>query len=195
MQSLRAVPRSIKSRARNSPRRLDGFVDRCLRGLDRRSEVAPGDVPILIRREDATGAFVHPSLDVLPGRTAYVAPLAFVPDRTLAQSQEGFRLVRPDEDSDGVEWARFRTGHRYRNPIEGQIDDEKGPGEPGGGADPNGAIRAGFTRLAYRPTAPTRSAVSFARSDPRFSMGFQFSSIPEGESARAGSSEITSALR
>jgi hypothetical protein len=53
-----------------------------------------------------------------------VASLAFVADRTLAQSQERFGLIGPDEDGDRMERAHVRTRHHNRNHLEGQIDDE-----------------------------------------------------------------------
>jgi len=94
--------------------RLRRFVDRNSGPLDCGLEVPPGRLDALIGREAASGVFVQPALDVLPGRPADGASLAFVPERTAAQSQDVLGFIRADEDSSLVQFASVRVGHRRR---------------------------------------------------------------------------------
>jgi hypothetical protein len=101
-------------------------VDRGPGTRDRRLEVSPSGVRVQIRREDASGPLLQTSLNVLLGRSTDMAPLAFVPDGTAAQSQEGFGLVGPDEDRDLMQLASVRIDHHHPNRAEGEKEGDGG---------------------------------------------------------------------
>ena len=103
-------------------------MDRRLGVLDHGSKVSPGCFGVLIRRKDTPGSLVQSSLDVLPGRAADMASLAFVPDRAPAESQEGFGFIRPHEDHGLVELASGRTAHGNANHAEREKAGEGGVG-------------------------------------------------------------------